>query len=127
MSEFHFGRDAIVPAGSQSHFNERRDSIIDSVRPANMVESIMAEELLHASWELERLRACDPAVAPPSAHSRASRNWHRSLKQLKTLQSARASHFSHLYETAERDLGEQFPLADIKKLPKPIRIPTEGK
>ena len=47
MSTFQFGAHAIHTPESEPHFNERRDSI---------VESILAEELLHASWDRERAR-----------------------------------------------------------------------
>ena len=133
MSEFQFGANAIYTLESEARFNERRDSVIDSIKPANIVESIFAEELLHASWEMERVRdnSSNTAAEPylNAAHSRASRNWHRSLRQLKTLQSARATHFCQLYQPEERKLGAQCPLADIGKLPKPlnieINVPTE--
>ena len=102
MSEFQFGANAIFTLESEARFNERRDSVIDSIKPANIVESIFAEELLHASWEMERVRdnSSNTAAEPHlnAAHSRASRNWHRSLRQLKTLQSARATHICQLYQ-----------------------------
>lgn len=126
MSAFPFGLDAIVAPESEPAFQDRRDSILDTVKPANIVESILAEELLHAGWEMERVRA--NAAASPSddllsaAANRASRNWHRSLKQLKALQTARASHISRLYEPHERRLGEKCPFADIAKIPQPILI-----
>src|SRR5688572_346528 len=123
MSNFQFGAHAIHTPESEARFNERRDSIIESIRPVNIIEQILTEELLHGSWEMERVRDHSANTAAEThlnaAHTRASRNWHRSLKQLKSLQSARASHFSQLYQTAERNLGETCPLADIGKLPKP--------
>jgi len=128
MPDFQFGRNAIHTPESEPRFNERRDSIVESIRPANIVEQVFTEELLHASWEMELVRDhSDNTAAGPqlnAAHSRASRNWRRSLKQLKKLQSARASHFAQLYQTVEREFGAQCPLADINKLPKPLIIPT---
>lgn len=128
MSDFQFGVNAICTSENEARFNERRDSIVASVKPATFVESILADELLHASWEMERVRdnGANAAAAPrlDAAYNRASRNWHRSLKQLKSLQSARASHVAQLLETAGRDFAAQCPLADIGKLPKPLHIDT---
>jgi len=128
MSAFEFGRNAIHTLESESRFLERRDSIIESTQPANLVEAILTEELIHASWELERVRDNSDNTAAESqllaAHNRASRNWHRSFKQLKKLQSARASHVAQLYQPFERRVGAQCPLADVAKLPKPLYCPT---
>jgi len=129
MSNFAFGAHAIYSPENESRFNERRDSIIDSIQPANIVEKIFADELLHASWEMERVRDNSANTAAEAqlntAHARASRNWHRSLKQLKTLQSARASQTARLYDSAQRDAGDLCPLADPAKMPKPLTIESE--
>ena len=130
MSDFQFGAHAIHTPDSEARFIERRDSVIDSVKPANVVEGILTEELLHASWEMQRVRdhsanADTTAEARlNSAHTRASRNWHRSLNQLKRLQSARASIDCELYHLAEQQVADQCPLADLTKLPKPLVIDT---
>ena len=127
MSAFEFGRNAIHTLESETRFLERRDSIIESTQPANLVEAILTEELIHASWELERVRDNSINTAAEShllaAHNRASRNWHRSLKQLKKLQSARASHVAQFYQPEERRVGAQCPLADVARLPKPLYCP----
>ena len=124
MSDFYFGRNAIFTPESEARFNERRDSIIESIQPANIVEAILTEELIHASWEMERVRDnSDNTAAEPqlvAAQGRASRNWHRSLKQLKKLQSARAGHFTQFYQPEERRFAAQCPLADSNKIPKPL-------
>jgi hypothetical protein len=124
MPTFEFGENAIVPQDQKSRFQEHRNSILDSIQPATLVESILAEELLHASWEKERVRDnSDITEAGPrldDAYNRASRNWHRSLKQLRALQSARASHISNIYEPSERLIAAQTPLADIARIPKPL-------
>jgi hypothetical protein len=128
MSTFNFGVNAIHTPETEARFNQRRHSVIDSIKPANIVESILAEELLHASWEMERVRDLSANAAAESrlnaAYSRASRNWHRSLKQLKSLQSARATHVCRLFEAEEREIARRCPLADIGKLPKPFRVPA---
>ena len=117
MSTFQFGAHAIHTPESEPRFIERRDSIIESIKPANIVESMLAEELLHASWDMERARENGD-----NTYSSASRTWHRSLNQLKKLQSARASHLCELAESTERAVAAQCPLADITKLPKPLVI-----
>jgi hypothetical protein len=128
MSDFQFGHHAIHTPESEARFNERRDSIVASIQPANIVEAILTEELLHASWEMERVRDNSGNTAAESqlvaAETRASRNWHRSLKQLKKLQSARAGHFAQFYQPEERRFAAQCPLADVNKIPKPLYCNT---
>ena len=128
MSDFYFGRNAIVTPASESRFNERRDSIIESIQPANIVKAILTEELIHASREMERVRDYSGNTAAEAqsiaAQTRASRNWHRSLKQLKKLQSARATHVAQFYQPEERRFGAQCPLADVNKIPKPLYCNT---
>jgi len=130
MAHFQFGAHAIVTPESETRFFERRSSILDSIKPSNIVESIFAEELLHASWDMERVRAASAQTAAEepalnAAYSRASRNWHRSLKQLKNLQSSRASHICETDDNDVRELLKQCPLADLRKVPKPICIHVE--
>lgn len=114
MKPFEFGLDAQTTPENQANFNDRRDEVIAAIRPANIVEQILADELIHSGWEMEQVRthAEDAEAAPilDAAFNRASRNWQRSLRQLKALQSARASHFA-------RPNGRA-PLADLTKLPK---------
>ena len=128
MSNFQFGEHAIHTSESEARFNDRRESIIGSIRPANVIEQILTEELLHASWEMERVRDNSANTAAEqqliAAQTRASRNWHRSLKQLKKLQSARASHVAQFYQPEERRFGAQCPLADVNKIPKPLYCNT---
>ena len=128
MSDFQFGAHAIFAPDSEARFNERRDSVIATIKPANVIESILTEELLHASWEMQRVRDhsnnTDAEPRLSAAHTRASRNWHRSVKQLKHLQSARASIDCELYHLAQQQVADQCPLADLTKLPKPLIIET---
>lgn len=117
MKQFQFGLDAQTTPENEPNFAARRDEVIAAVRPANIVEKILADELIHSGWEMEQVRthAEDAEAAPilDAAFNRASRNWQRSLKQLKFLQSARASQFAR-----HRDLALRCPLADLTKLPK---------
>ena len=121
MPDFTFGQHAIHTPESEPRFAEHRDSIVASLRPANLVESIFTEELLQRSWEMERVR---DSGANNAAYSRAPRNWHRSLQQLKKLQSARASHYSQICCPADIEHTGAAPLADITKLPKPLHFPN---
>ena len=131
MSDFTFGEHAIYSPEAETRFAERRHSIVASIRPANIVESILAEELLQASWEMERVRDLSANTAAESrlnaAYSRASRNWHRSMKQLKNLHSARASHYSQICNQSDMIHAGACPFADITKLPKPLILPFVAK
>lgn len=117
MKDFQYGLDANTTPENQADLQARRDAVIAAVQPANILEQILADELIHAGWEMDAVRqhAEDADAAPilDAAFNRASRGWQRSLKQLKALQSARASHHSR-----RRDLAARFPLADLTKLPR---------
>lgn len=95
MSPFPFGQDAIVTPDTRQELAELRAGILEAVEPGTLVESILAEELLHAQWELHRVRSlgaqpdCEPRLH--DASRRATRNWHRARKELALLQSARAA------------------------------------
>lgn len=123
MKQFQFGLDAQTTPENEASFADRRDAIVAAIKPANIVEQILADELIHSGWEMESVRthAEDAEAAPilDAAFNRASRNWQRSLKQLKALQSARASHLAHPSQHRDR-----FPLADLHKLPKRPRVET---
>lgn len=120
MSQFSFDEFAILTPGDAALFDARRQSIRAACQPGNILEEILAGEILHASWEAERVRSLN---ADTAHQSRASRTWNRSRKQLARLQSARASHHAELGEAHERAAAAQCPLADVSRLPKPIDFP----
>ena len=66
MKPFEFGLDAQTTPENQANFNDRRDEVIAAIRPANIVEQILADELIHAGWEMEQVRthAEDAEAAP---------------------------------------------------------------
>lgn len=126
MTEFVFGADAVTYPDTEPAFLARRDEILATVQPAGLLESIFAEELLHASWEMERVRQhhTDTAAAHrlDSAYGRASRNWQRATKQLQALQSARASHLARLDDKELRERSAACPLANASRLALPSQL-----
>ena len=107
---------------------ERRDSVIESAKPATYIESILTDELLNAGWEMQRVRDNSANTAAESrlsaANSRASRNWHRSLKQRRRLQSARAAHITTFFYPFPQEFLARSPLAGVHRMPKPFDIPS---
>ncbi|MBL8236827.1 MAG: hypothetical protein JNM66_05380 [Bryobacterales bacterium] len=128
MPELQFGEHAIYTPENHARFLAHRDSVIESIKPATYIESILTDELLHASWEMQRVRDNSANTAAESrlnaANSRASRNWHRSLKQLKRLQSARAAHITTFHYPRQQELLTRTPLAEVHRMPKPFEIPS---
>src|ERR1700759_1344780 len=84
-------------------FNEFESGYLAELSPATSLEQTLAREIIHAAWRLRRCASLE--VAPPDnlteeeldrlqisidrARSAAQRTFHRSLKELRRLQSER--------------------------------------
>ncbi len=121
MPKFSIGNFPSVTAENLERCDQRRNELTAKTAPANFLEALVANELIHASWELERARNVKnttPYVA--QFQSRASRNWRRALKTLKSLQTARVAQSTKLDLRDEQVIAQTTPLAD------PTRIPARG-
>ncbi|MBM3788699.1 MAG: hypothetical protein FJW30_30560 [Acidobacteria bacterium] len=108
---------ALTPHTIEKCYN-RIQELKAKTAPANFLEALVANELIHASWELERARNVEnttPYVA--QFQNRASRNWRRALKTLKSLQTARAAQSTKLDVRNEQVIAQATPLADPTKMP----------
>jgi transposase InsO family protein len=127
--EFEYAEFAITTPESAPLLQRRIYDICRDVRPESVLESILADELIHAGWEMDRIRQlahhrdAEPRLA--AANARASRNWHRARKYLKKLQRAEASAYCTLPDLASRDRAASCPLADLTKLPQPFSFAPE--
>lgn len=127
--EFQFAEFAISTPETRALLNEREAGILADVKPENIIELMLASELIHAGWELERVRQlahnrdAEPRLA--TANARASRNWHRARKFLKKVQRAQASQFCTQFSQEARSRLAACPLADLTRLPKPIDLDVE--
>jgi hypothetical protein len=127
--EFQFAEFAISTPETRALLNEREAGIRADVKPENIIELMLTSELIHAGWELERVRQlahnrdAEPRLA--TANARASRNWHRARKFLKKLQRAQASQFCTQLSQEARSRLAACPLADLTRLPKPIDLDIE--
>lgn len=118
MPDFDIGLyPALTPHTIEKCFN-RTQELKAKTAPANFLEALVANELIHASWELERARNIKNTT-PYTAQfqNRASRNWRRALKTLKSLQTARAAQATKLDVRTEQGIAEATPLADPTKIP----------
>lgn len=92
---YEIGQNAIVHPDFQEDFQAKKHDLEESINPANLVEKIFTNQLLHAAWDLERVRInTDSKDAEPALHAaaaRASRNFKRALAELRLIQSARAN------------------------------------
>ena len=129
--DFEFGEFAITTPESASPFATRSSEVQADIQPETVLEAILTDEIIHAGWELERVRQLahhrDAETRLASATSRASRNWHRARKYLKKLQRAEASRYCCTTDVDAQDRAATCPLADLTKLPQPVHFPTEAK
>lgn len=127
--DFQFAEFAISTPETRALLNEREAGIRADVKPENVIELMLTSELIHAGWELERVRQlahnrdAEPRLA--TANARASRNWHRARKFLKKLQRAQASQICTQFSQEARSRLAACPLADLTRLPKPIDLDVE--
>ena len=117
LNNFEYGRGAIVVPGRQDRFRSCVDKLIEDARPANFVEQLVTEEILHAQWELARCRdlshELDHEGLLLAAENRAQRNFTRATRELTALQTARTAKYFRA------DLGRNVPpLANAAKIPK---------
>ena len=127
--EFQFAEFAISTPEARALLNEREAGIRADIKPENVIELMLTSELIHAGWELDRVRQlahhrdAEPRLA--TANARASRNWHRARKFLKKLQRAQASQICTQLSQEARSRLAACPLADLTRLPKPIDLDIE--
>ena len=88
-----------IPDADRAAFNELRAQLHAETKPQGTLQQIIFEELLHAAWNLRRVRAMEGelnASAPDDDakldrlarhHTRIERAFFRSLRELKALQT----------------------------------------
>src|SRR5436190_7806035 len=95
-NQFKYGLGAIVAPDQQDCFNSCTQNLIADTRPANFLEQLVVDQLLHAQWELQRANSLTGDLESEetllAASARANRNWVRATRELAALQTARASH-----------------------------------
>jgi hypothetical protein len=94
-------RDLIVAAGEREEFNELLNDYQTDVRPQGAIQQTLFDELVGAAWNLRRIRRMEVQLCSDTADdddlqkkldrlarhkTRIERTFHRSLKELKTLQ-----------------------------------------
>ena len=94
-----------VRAGEQDIFNEFESGYMSELSPATPLEQTLAREIVHAAWRLRRCASLEVAlpenltdeeldrlqISIDRARAAAQRTFHRSLKELRRLQT------EHLY------------------------------
>ncbi|MBM3787122.1 MAG: hypothetical protein FJW30_22425 [Acidobacteria bacterium] len=90
-----FGRHAILTPTTQTAFQETQAGLLAQTQPGTFLESFLADEMLHASWELQRARIIEDRTETVdilhAATNRATRNFQRAFTELRRLQTARSS------------------------------------
>jgi hypothetical protein len=106
-------RDLVLREGEQEEFDDLLASYQAELDPQGPLEQDLFDQLLHAAWNLRRVRRLEAELAPDSPdplledslertlqrlaryHSRAERTYFRALKELRALQTNRALLHQH--------------------------------
>jgi len=126
-----------VQPGEEAEFESLKHDLWSECQPEGALENQLFQEILHASWKLRRVRILEPqleSIAGGDAlldekldsdlsrlarhRARAERTFHRSLNQLRHLQTERMCRW-HMPED-QADLVS--PLADSSKLAKQSHV-----
>jgi len=101
-------RDLVVAEHEREEFEQFQSALIDELRPEGPLETTVFDQLLHAAWNLQRIRRMESELwqIEPNLllsddsskaferlgryHSRTERSYYRALKELKELQTNRA-------------------------------------
>ena len=129
-------RDLVVADGEREEFEQFQSSLLDEIRPAGELEATVFHQLVHAAWNLRRIRRLEselwqnepnPLATDESSkpfdrlaryHARTERSYYRALKELKDLQTNR-----ELREGVEDEVSQAFPEEEFR-LPALVRIPV---
>lgn len=118
LPDFKYGHGAIVAPTEQDSYDSCAKNLLRDARPANFIEQLVVDQLLHAQWELHRVNSLTAhAEAEESllaASARAQRNWVRATRELTALQTARASRTLCL----DAPIDAIPPCADFTRVPK---------
>ena len=133
-------KEFIILPGQRAEFDEFMAALSEAIQPAGALEFDLFTQLAYASWKLRRFRraevqiynesACldlDPALVPETEArlrgiqiyaQRAERTYHKALKELKSLQSARVFKASGEFVRllADSDVDPIAPLAEQHKV-----------
>lgn len=115
------GKHALVTPSQIEEFEAHKSALAAQLRPAGALEVLLANEIVHASWSLVRLRRLeqdfyddiDTLNRIDDYRARAERAFQRALAELRKCQSARAGRAINL--TEDEDLAAA-PLADPRHL-----------
>ena len=87
----------VIPDEDRAAFHELHAQLLSETKPQGALQKIIFEELVHAAWNLQRVRAMEAELDPsaPDAavdrlarhHTRIERAFYRSLRELKALQT----------------------------------------
>lgn len=113
-------REVVIPSGQEAEFAQFQQALQVEIRPEGMLEQVLFRQLVHAAWNLERIRQLQAATgfADPQfalllryeAHT--ERSFHRMLKQLREIQTLRHEHDHHEANIEPLVAAELPPLAD---------------
>ena len=123
----------VIGPGEQDTFHEMSAALRNEIKPEGELESLAFDQLLHAAWNLHRLRlreaematgGIDPLLDPAQQHTLSlllryrnstQRDYNRSLGKLRKLQENRALHMLSPLPEASALLPPLAPLAKVTK------------
>jgi hypothetical protein len=86
-------QDAVIPDQDRDAFQLLREQLHAETKPQGTLQQIIFEEMVHAAWNLRRIRAMEANLEASQLdglarhHTRIERAFYRSLRELKALQT----------------------------------------
>lgn len=83
----------VIPEEDRAAFHQLREQLHAETKPQGTLQQIIFEELVHAAWNLRRIRVMESGVDEAKLerlarhHTRIERGFYRSLRELKALQT----------------------------------------
>jgi hypothetical protein len=124
-------RDVVVTPEERPEFEELLASYTAELSPCGVLEETLFNEIVHAAWNLRRLHRLEASLATSQPdplldddledkitrlhryHARAERTFHRSLKELRALQTERAAR--DILADRQAEAPVLAPAADLAK------------
>jgi hypothetical protein len=86
-------QNPVIPDEDRAAFYQLHGQLQAETKPQGTLQQIIFEELVHAAWNLQRVRAMEADLEPSEIdrlarqHTRIERAFYRSLRELKALQT----------------------------------------
>ncbi len=139
-------KEIFIAPGEQEHFDQFKTDLAAEINPVGALEQDLFDQLLHAAWNLRRIRIQETDVLERASallvnpflddkfsaaldrlakhQVRIERSYHRALRELRSLQTNR--HLANRLLLRGDLPGKPPALADLRKSPEQSQHPAEA-